>query len=247
MKKLIFLSCLIYSLVAGFSVSGQSSACGYTTCIPVIPFKTTDALQQYGVLLKIASVVGSGTATSSGSVVVTGSVSVVNSQTANVGGFTAKVTQTLNVDGSYSIGDCVGGVVSFTDAMRTTGGGDVSQKLNTGVLTDMEIWDPTGQAAAYTIDFWSKSPTNSTFTDNAPVVLNPADSPNYLGYVTVSASDYVTRGSKSIATLTGLGLVLTGDLSIEGSRTVYMTVTAVTAPVFVSTQKIYFRLGILRD
>lgn len=53
MKKLIIRSILILVTVLGFSACAiaQSSACGYSACVPSIPFDNTDNLQIYGAII----------------------------------------------------------------------------------------------------------------------------------------------------------------------------------------------------
>lgn len=246
MKKYIL--SLVFMVAFALGVNAQSSACIYTTCVPQIPITNTGDLQIYGAILGTSrntsvTVLG-GTVAISGTVPVTGTVtanvsgtvsaSISNTVTVtgNVGGYTAKPQSTLSADGLYAAGDNVGGLKSFT-AFRTG--------QNSGVLLDVTVWDTQTQNANLTIDFYLASPSG-TFTNNAPQVMS--DPVKYLGSVNITSSDYITTGSISRASVTGVNLPI---VTAAGVTTVYYTVVTSSTPTYGSNQTVYFSFGILQD
>lgn len=88
-------------------------------------------------------------------------------------------SQTLTVTASspYSIGDCVGGLISYTTAARIAGG---AGKIIGVLLSDKAI-----QNALYDILFFDANPTLSTFTDKNTAALSASDISKLIGSVSV--------------------------------------------------------------
>lgn len=98
--------------------------------------------------------------------------------------------------GAYANGDAIGGGGSLLTPLLDTQGGFVD---------GLVVLDVSNQKAPFDILFFASTPA-TTFTDNAAVSLDAADHLNYLGKVSVAASDYTTYGTVATATLRNLRL-----------------------------------------
>lgn len=216
MKKSIL---IVLALIAAIVTRAQSSACQFTTCVPVVKFTNSDLLQIYGAILGTGG--GAGTST----------VYVSNG---NVGGWTTKHTVSIPLDGTYTTGVCMGGSVTAVNLFRPVGN-------PTGVLNDIIIYDPNNQKVPLTIDFFM-APPEGTYTDKANTVIN--DPTNYIGTIQVSASDYLTIGSIARATVTGTGLTVRSVFG-PNVRNLYMVVTAQGTGTYAGN--LIVKLGVLLD
>lgn len=230
----------LYKIVAAVAVLcllsapafGQSSVCQFSTCVPGIPFTNTDNMQVYGAIL--AGNRGTGTVVVSSGTIVVSSGTI----TGNFGGYNAKVSTTVSVDGVYSIGDNVGTVQTVSNCFR------VGQ--TTGVLNDLELWDDQLQKAGLVIDLWTTTPTG-TFVNNGVQVINTSNMGFYLGSVVVNPSDYILYGNIYRVSISGIGIILKSGLVAGTERNVYFTVSTSGTPNYGSNQKIYVRFGVTQD
>lgn len=109
-----------------------------------------------------------------------------NTKTIGVSSTTLAVTTT-----PYSVGDCLGGIITVTNTSRTSGG---SSEIKT-----FSLWDKANQKASITVLFWKASPSG-TYTDNSAMVIT-GDDPSFLGKIEILSSDYVTIGTNAVATI----------------------------------------------
>lgn len=137
----------------------------------------------------------------------------------SVSGSGKSVTVTLTVtNGVYSVGDVVGGLITFANAVRANGKRAIvnSVKLAGVVAIAYELWFFTSDIA-------------TPAADNAALALAAADGLKFLGAVPIAASDYVTaQNSFNNATVRGVGLGVQAGATT--SIYAYLKATAVTSP-----------------
>lgn len=210
----------MFAGLLGGMAQAQTSACSYSTCIPLAPFTYLDNFQIYGAILASR---GSSTVNIAGTATVTG----------NVGGFSKRVTHLIDVSGTYTPGLNVGGVRQFTAVTRAG--------QTTATMHDFEIFDMGGQSSNLIVDFYKASPTG-TFVNGQPSVLN--DFTNYIGSISVLSTDYVLSGGTSRLCLTNVDMKVENALS--GSLFFTVTITAGGGATYVSG-KLYAKAGFTQD
>lgn len=141
------------------------------------------------------------------------------------------ITPTVSTS-AYSIGDCIGGKQTLTDAARLSGG--------TTVLYSLNIIDKSNQKPEFTILFFNADPSAATITDNAAFAWS-TDIAKYVGMVSVTADDYKTIDSKAIARPDVSGL----EMKASGSANLYAVVVADAVDTLVSTSDLTFLYGFL--
>jgi hypothetical protein len=130
----------------------------------------------------------------------------------------ATVTLTVT-NGAYSIGDAVGGLITFANAVSVNG---KSAYLDSIVLTG---------AVALAYELWLFNADLATpAADNAAMALAAADFPKVLGVIPISAADWFTANAGYLAAcVRGIGLKVkaaAGVTSIYG----YLKATVTTSP-----------------
>ncbi len=165
----------------------------------------------------------------------TDSNSIYLSRNGNVGGFTTKIYTTITTSTvTYTAGDNLGGIITVTNALRTTAG--------TGALTDLQIWSTETQSLACTVDIWSASPSGSFVNNTAQVITG--DQAVWLGSVTFAASDYITTGTIVRAHLKNLNIPISG----QAARSIFLTIVGSGAPAWTGgTSGFYLTAGFKRD
>lgn len=193
MKKYLFKFLVVLSLLLGVDVKAQSSVCGYSTCVPVLPFDNIDNMQIYGAILSTRS----GTAViSSGSVVVTNTVAV----SGQMGQFLNKVHYSIpSTTVAYTAGQVVGGNFGISDLSRVF-------PLPVEIV-DVAIIDKSGQTPNMILDIIQYP--FSTFSDHTTLDLT-GNQDKYIGSVLILASDWVVSSGISRLSLSDIGIVLNG-------------------------------------
>lgn len=153
----------------------------------------------------------------------------------SIGGntFTLAVTQTTNAS-AYEAGDAVGGKITITSAMRTSGG--------TGVLQSIHLIDKGNQKAAMELLIFDSDPTAATITDDTAFVYS-TDISKQIARIPIAASDYVTLNSIATASLGGLSRIV----KASGSANLYAALVTTGTPTYISTSDIIITFGILQD
>lgn len=160
--------------------------------------------------------------------------SVADGSPLPVKGRTKTITATPTITaGAYAANDAVGGELTFTDALRESGG--------SGVILDVVITDKAKQNAALKLVLFSQTFTETA--DNAAMTVTDADLVSCLGVIDIAAGDYDDFADNSVATVTGvnLGVVASGSANLFGQ--LYTTGT----PTYVSTSDLQVRLVVLQD
>jgi len=135
--------------------------------------------------------------------------------------FTDSIQNTLTVtNGAYTIGDVVGGLITFTSAVRETGGVALvrSIKLAGVAAIPYNLWFLTADIA-------------TPAADNAAFTIVVADEPKVLGVVPITATDYIVAGPSAfyVATVRNIGLQVQAATTAT-SIYAYLVATAVTSP-----------------
>jgi hypothetical protein len=124
--------------------------------------------------------------------------------------------------GAYSAGDVVGGRITLTNAMRTSGG--------TGKLTDLLITTADGELFECTVLLFDAA-TASAIADNAAFAWGAGDHAKLLARIPVVAADYATLGADGVAHLRNLGV----GVAAVGSANLIAYVVATATPTFAAT------------
>lgn len=153
----------------------------------------------------------------------------------SIGGntFTLAVTQVTNAS-AYEAGDAVGGKITITNAMRTSGG--------TGILQSIHLVDKANQKAAMELLIFDSDPSAATITDDTAFAYS-TDISKQIARISIAASDYTTINSIATVNLGGLSKVL----KASGSVNLYAALVTTGTPTYVSTSDIIITFGILQD
>jgi len=164
-------------------------------------------------------------------------ISLTDKSTAPAGGITITVdgitiAQTPTVTaGAYVANDAVGGLLTFANAARVTGGG--------GVLKDVIILDDAGQDAA--LELWLFSVTFTAMADNAPWAPSEADLRNLVAVASTGDGAWFDAGTPSAAVIEVsqrydcVGTSLFGQLVTRGT------------PTYAATDDVSVIIGLLQD
>jgi hypothetical protein len=140
----------------------------------------------------------------------------------------ARVTQTPTVTaGAYAAGDAVGGLLTFANAVRVSGG--------SGEILSCTIYDLSQQRPSLELVLFDRTFTN--VADNAVFDPTDADLANCIGVISINS--WANFSDNAIATVSavGLGIVLNGT-SLFGQ------LVTRTAPTLVGTSDIKIDLTI---
>ena len=130
---------------------------------------------------------------------------------------------------------CVGSVLTFTNAMRISGG--------TGVLQSIDVIDTNVVKAPLLLVLFNQNPNNGTYTDKSAPVFG-TDAVNIIRTIPINASDYVQlNATMSIADLSPGGRMLTG----VGSANIYGLLLTTGTPTYSGATALTVKLGIMRD
>ncbi len=154
----------------------------------------------------------------------------------SVGGNTSLISPTVTVSTTpaYTAGDVVGGILTLTNAMRTSGG--------TGILESIFINDASNQKAALDIYIFDSNPAAGTYTDNAAVVFS-TDLTKLIARIPVAAADYVTNNSQATAHEKAIGAIM----KASGSANLFAVIVTSGTPTYAATTAITIRFGSLQD
>lgn len=151
------------------------------------------------------------------------------------GGFAKVVVDNTAVStAAYSANDIVGGLRTLALG-RVNGAGVVLQSL--------EVVDLSDQKAELSLIFFKANPTASTTADQGALTIHANDIAKVLGIVDIVADDYTDLGSYSIATKTGIGLVLQPTSGTD----IYCVVVTPGTPDYVAATDLSIAFGVLQD
>lgn len=144
------------------------------------------------------------------------------------------ISPPITVDtAAYTIGDCIGGKLTLTDAVRVSGG--------SGVLQTITIVDSSNIKPALEIIIFNSNPNAATLTDGSAIAFS-TDVSKVIQRIPVYTSDYTTVGGVAIATITP-GMIV----QAVGSANLYAALNAVAAHDFVAATDLQVKFGLLQD
>lgn len=144
------------------------------------------------------------------------------------------VTPTISTSPAYSVKDAVGGLMTFSNAVRASGGSCLIQALQ---IVDK---DNTPQDSALDLVLFDRSITAPT--DNAIFAPSDAEAANCVGIIPVLAADYGDFSVNSIASRFGLGL----EVVLNGTD-LFGVLVARGTPTYSSTTDLVVTLTIIQD
>jgi len=138
--------------------------------------------------------------------------------------------------GAYTAGDAVGGLLTFP-AMFMAG-------QHSGILQTVAIIDDAQQSVELELHLFNQSFTPTA--DNGAFDPTDDDLENYLGYVTIAASDYASFTDNSAASVNNIGLVVeAADPST--SKALFGQLVTRGTPTYAATDDLTVRIGVLQD
>jgi hypothetical protein len=143
------------------------------------------------------------------------------------------VQQPTVTAGAYSAGDAVGGLLTFANAARVSGGG--------GVIKSVVIIDDAGQDAE--LELWLFDRTFTAMADNAAWAPSEADLENLVGVISTadSARGWMAAGTPSVITID-----VATRFDLNGTSLFGQLVTRGT-PTFAATDDVTVKVGLLQD
>lgn len=142
------------------------------------------------------------------------------------------ISQTPTVTaGAYSANDAVGGLLTFANAARTSGGG--------GVLKDVLILDDAGQDSA--LELWLFNATFTAMADNAAWAPSEADLRKLVAIVSTVDGAWFAAGTPSAARIE-----VSQRYDLTGTSLFGQLVTRGT-PTFAATDDVTVIIGLLQD
>jgi hypothetical protein len=131
----------------------------------------------------------------------------------------------------YAAGDCVGGKLTLTDAVRVSEG--------TGVLQSISVIDSSNIKPALEIVIFNADPSAATLTDNAEIAFS-TDVSKISHRISIYSNNYTTVGGVAIASVNP-GMVV----QAVGSANLYACIMAVAAHEFVAVSDLQVKFGFI--
>lgn len=151
-----------------------------------------------------------------------------------VGGNTSKIAFSPTVSATaYTANDNVGGIITLTNILRTSGG--------TAILESISLWALGNAAPNLYIDFWDASPSGTYTNDAAQVIAG--DQAKWMGMVEVGAGDWKQTGVISRCSINPVKFGLKGNASAN----IYMTIQDKTGVTFGSAAGLFGYVTALQD
>lgn len=145
------------------------------------------------------------------------------------------VTPTISTTPTYTSGDCLGGLMTFANVVRVSGG--------SGIIQSITVLDKTqSQRAAMDLMFFDRTVTVAG--DNSPVAMSDADMANCLAVIPIGPYNTVWPGTplNSFSTLLNVGL----PFVLNGTDLFVQAVVRAT-PTYVATTDLVFTVTVLQD
>lgn len=138
--------------------------------------------------------------------------------------------------GPYAAGSNLGGLLTLPM---------ITRQPQTATIVSVLLLDKDKQAKAIDVVFFAQNPTNTTFTDNAPVAVDPGDLLNCIGHVSVQAADYSQFSANAVATKANIQLPF--KLLTSGELSLYAALVARGNPTFGGTDRLALTVGVRQD
>lgn len=150
--------------------------------------------------------------------------------TVTTSGISIPQTPTVTA-GAYSANDAVGGLLTFANAARVSGGG--------GVIKDVVVLDDAGQDAE--IELWLFNATFTAMSDNAAWAPSEADLRKLVAIISTADGAWFAAGTPSAARIE-----VSQRYDLTGTSLFGQLVTRGT-PTFVATDDVTIIIGLLQD
>ena len=141
------------------------------------------------------------------------------------------VTPTISAASAYADGDIIGGKLTIQFALSTT-----------GLLTHIVVYDDDGKGAQLDFFFFN-SDLSGTYTDNAAFAIDAADKSKYIGYATVSTTDYIDAGADKVGQKTPINLSL--DWGLQENEDLFVVTVIRSIQTFTAIDDLRFDFGVL--
>lgn len=155
-----------------------------------------------------------------------------------VGGFTDKITVDSTANGSYTLGQSVGGVIKIPSILRNLS--------TTGIIFDIALWGTVNSRFGLVIDFWNDIPTGVTDKTTVNISgLNNVD--KWLGCKVIDSSDWDDLGTISRVHIPNVNISTTPkviDDRLDAIKDLYCTITTKES---VTIGVLTVKIGILQD
>jgi hypothetical protein len=136
--------------------------------------------------------------------------------------------------GSTTAPVCVGTKLTFTDAMRTSGG--------KGIVQTLKLIDTNNIKAALVLMLFNQDMTNGTYTNKSAPSFG-TDIANFAGMITINTSDYQTAGGVAVADISATSKLI----KAVGSANLYGILLATGTPTYTGNNALTLKLGMMRD
>jgi len=144
---------------------------------------------------------------------------------------TFDVTPTVDTS-VYASGDAIAVLQNFGGAVRSAD--------QAGILKQLVLSDIDNQSSALDIVFYQEVVAGGV--DNAAYAPSAAEIIESVGLVSVAGSDYVTIGSRSLATID-----LTLDFQLDNSTALFFQVVSRGTPTYTTASSLQFKFVIEQD
>lgn len=138
--------------------------------------------------------------------------------------------------GAYSTGDAVGGMLTFPDMFEAG--------FHTGILQSVVIVDDAKQSVKLELHLFDQ--TFTATADNAAFDPSDADLENYLGFVTIEATDYADFTDNSAALVSNVGLLIKSGAP-STSVALFGQLVVRGTPTYAATDDLTIKVGVLQD
>lgn len=146
----------------------------------------------------------------------------------------ALVAATVTVGDVYTVGDVVGGLLSF----------DLIDNKATGQITQITVIDRnTSKLTPFRLFFFDEAP--ASFGDHTPFLPETADMNLLIGFVDIGADEYQEAGERSYVRVRNLGQRLEFELS--GTILYMYAVCLGSTPTYETTNDLSFKIGVQLD
>ena len=145
------------------------------------------------------------------------------------GVFTTLTAAPTVTAGAYSANDVVGGLLTFTDAVRATGG---HGQIHSITFTDLGV-------TANVLNLWLFDTAPATIADNGAFDPSDAELLTLVGVVQIAAADYLIATDNQAAMKLNVGLVFNC-----AATTLYGYLECVGTPTYASTADIKLRIQV---
>jgi hypothetical protein len=146
-----------------------------------------------------------------------------------------QVTPTVSAASAYTSGDCLGGLMTITDAARASGG--------SGVLQAVTVLDKDNERAAIDLLFFNQSVTSAG--DNAAVAFSDTDMANCIGVMSMPIYNAAWPGSPANAISSLLGVAL--PYICVGTANLYCQAVVRSTPTYTATDDLIFSFTVAKD